>query len=520
MEKRLTADLNVVANSNLEIQLLDGDLNIIQKLDDEPNDVGGLTSAELKAKFDESGNIIKKYINETLIPAVLTDDATEESRKQAEAARVAAEQGRVTAEEGRVSAEAARAAAEQARSEAESSRVSAENARKVAEQARADETAGIVARATAQANAAAGSASQAAGSEQSAKDAAGTATGAASSASQAAAAASGSASQASAAAASAAQSAANGETANKNAQSWAVGGTGTRPGEDTNNAKYWAEHAEAVAGGDFATKSEAQSYVTAHNENVDAHHDLRVAVAGSIRYDAAQTLTDAQKAQARKNINSAPGGFGWGEAMKDVLASDAKDTYETYCGKLDMLLADMPDGTSQLIYTRGPVSTGQYSGAGNIVAVLSKILGTSASLIGLSPDPRGTTNGLWRMLKDNGVWRPVEWSNPPMELGVEYRTTERYLGKPVYVKTVDCGTPQTNTTWATPHGISGVKNFISATAQSGVYIANGIFKGSEGLGGDSITIATDPTNIHISTYGYWTTSEHAIALLKYTKTTD
>ena len=136
MEKRLTADLNVVANSNLEIQLLDGDLNIIQKLDDEPNDVGGLTSAELKAKFDESGNIIKKYINETLIPAVLTDDATEESRKQAEAARVAAEQGRVTAEEGRVSAETARAAAEQARSEAEASRVSAENAREAAETAK------------------------------------------------------------------------------------------------------------------------------------------------------------------------------------------------------------------------------------------------------------------------------------------------------------------------------------------------------------------------------------------------
>lgn len=302
MEKRLTADLNVVANSNLEIQLLDGDLNIIQKLDDEPNDVGGLTSAELKAKFDESGNIIKKYINETLIPAVLTDDATEESRKQAEAARVAAEQGRVTAEEGRVSAEAARAAAEQARSEAEASRVSAENARAAAETARADETAGIVARATAQANAAAGSASQAAGSEQSAKDAAGTATGAASSASQSAAAASGSASQASAAAAAAAQSAANGETANKNAQSWAVGGTGTRPGEDTNNAKYWAEHAEAVAGGDFATKSEAQGYVTAHNQSVGAHADIRAAVAGSIRYDAAQNLTDAQKAQAQVNM--------------------------------------------------------------------------------------------------------------------------------------------------------------------------------------------------------------------------
>ena len=153
MEKRLTADLNVVANSNLEIQLLDGDLNVIQKLDDEPNDVGGLTSAELKAKFDESGNIIKKYINETLIPAVLAEDATEESRKQAEAARVAAEQGRVTAEEGRVSAEAARAAAEQARSEAESSRVSAENARAQAETARASAEASRQANETARQNA-------------------------------------------------------------------------------------------------------------------------------------------------------------------------------------------------------------------------------------------------------------------------------------------------------------------------------------------------------------------------------
>ena len=280
MEKRLTADLNVVSNSNLEIQLLDGDLNIIQKLDDEPNDVGGLTSAELKAKFDESGNIIKKYINETLIPAVLTEDATEESRKQAEAARVTAEQGRVTAEEGRVSAESGRVSAEQARANAEASRVSAETARETAETARADETAGIVARATAQANAAAGSASQAAGSEQAAQSAANTAAGAASSASQSAAAASGSASQAQASAAAAAQSAASVDGVNKTAQSWAVGGTGTRPGEDTDNAKYWAQQAQAAVGGDFATKTEAQGYVTEHNQSVDAHTDIRKALDG------------------------------------------------------------------------------------------------------------------------------------------------------------------------------------------------------------------------------------------------
>ena len=280
MDKRLTADLNVVSNSNLEIQLLDGDLNIIQKLDDEPNDVGGLTSAELKAKFDESGNIIKKYINETLIPAVLTDDATEESRKQAEAARVTAEQGRVTAEEGRVSAESGRVSAEQARANAEASRVSAESAREAAETARADETAGIVARATTQANAAAGSASQAAGSEQAAQSAANTAASAASSASQSAASASSSANDAAGSAAAAANGAAIVAGINKTAESWAVGGTGTRPGEDTDNAKYWAEQAQAVVGGDFATKVEAQGYVTTHNQSVDAHADIREALNG------------------------------------------------------------------------------------------------------------------------------------------------------------------------------------------------------------------------------------------------
>ena len=385
MEKRLTADLNVVANSNLEIQLLDGDLNIIQKLDDEPNDVGGLTSAELKAKFDESGNIIKKYINETLIPAVLTDDATEESRKQAEAARMAAEQGRVTAEQGRVraeearaasetarasaeqardsaetarsgaestrqsqeatrqtaeaernSAETARAQSEQSRSTAETARVNAETARReaetsrataesnravaeqgrvseestrvqnenqrvsaegaraaaeaareAAEKARADENTGIVAQATVQANAAAGSAESASASAQTAQSAsrnagtaASTASSAASTASTAAEAASVSASQAQTSAAAAAQSAASVDGINKTAQSWAVGGTGTRPGEDTDNAKYWAQQAAAAVGGDFATKTEAQGYVTTHNKSVDAHADIRKALNG------------------------------------------------------------------------------------------------------------------------------------------------------------------------------------------------------------------------------------------------
>lgn len=246
-----------------------------------------------------------------------------------------------------------------------------------------------------------------------------------------------------------------------------------------------------------------------------------------VRYDAPQNLTDEQKAQARKNINSAPGGFGWGEAMKDVLASDAEDTYKTYCGKLDMLLADMPDGTSQLIYTRGPVSTGQYSGAGNIVAVLSKILGTSASLIGLSPDPRGTTNGLWRMLKDNGNWQPVEWINPPMQLGVEYRTTERYLGKPVYVKTINMGNlPGNAVKMASFQSNNVVDKIVSVTGQcttdSGVNVSMPYHTGSGPNWNTVILIGADGSGAaQIVTFAPdFSEYKNACITVKYTKLAD
>lgn len=46
------------------------DMGIISALDDEPNDVGGLSAADLKAKFDEGGQAVKTFINDTLEPEV------------------------------------------------------------------------------------------------------------------------------------------------------------------------------------------------------------------------------------------------------------------------------------------------------------------------------------------------------------------------------------------------------------------------------------------------------------------
>lgn len=125
----LTADMNIVQAAAVEIQYLNGDLNIIAKLDDEPNDVGGLTADQLKAKFDEAGNLIKNYINNTLIPAILASDSTEAAREAAEQQRVTNENARVAAEEARQTAETDRVSAETARANAETARQTAETTR-------------------------------------------------------------------------------------------------------------------------------------------------------------------------------------------------------------------------------------------------------------------------------------------------------------------------------------------------------------------------------------------------------
>jgi hypothetical protein len=48
----------------------------------------------------------------------------------------------------------------------------------------------------------------------------------------------------------------------------------------------------------------------------------------------------------------------------------------------------------------------------------------------------------------------TEWINPPMEPGVEYRTTGRYQGKPVYGQLVDFGTLPNASTKAVKFGIN------------------------------------------------------------------
>lgn len=47
----------------------------------------------------------------------------------------------------------------------------------------------------------------------------------------------------------------------------------------------------------------------------------------------------------------------------------------------------------------------------------------------------------------------IEWINPPMVIGTEYKTTERYKNKPVYTKAVSCGNfPSSGSSKSIAHG--------------------------------------------------------------------
>lgn len=65
------------------------------------------------------------------------------------------------------------------------------------------------------------------------------------------------------------------------------------------------------------------------------------------------------------------------------------------------------------------------------------------------------------VISSGNIYYPWEWVNPPMQIGVEYRTTERYLGKPVYKKLDANGIiswrPENESDWRAEAGYANVE---------------------------------------------------------------
>ena len=119
---------------------------------------------------------------------------------------------------------------------------------------------------------------------------------------------------------------------------------------------------------------------------------------------------------------------------------------------------------------------------------------------------------------NGGNWGPWEYLNPLLSLGVEYRTVERYNGKPVYVKAINFGALPNNTNKSVEHGVAdmGVCFELFGSSSPNSDPSTGV-----NLIGDSRTTAfyRAGTVIYIGSNVNFSSSS-AIVVMKYTKTTD
>jgi hypothetical protein len=219
-----------------------------------------------------------------------------------------------------------------------------------------------------------------------------------------------------------------------------------------------------------------------------------------------QTLSDDQKTQARTNINAAPDGFGLGNIGKLLTPEDNLDEVKTN-GWYRWDRKALPQGTL-------PSVIGQP-----MDATLIRVWGNGAVCYQESiniTDDAGHGCLCARTIYASIIY-PWEWVNPLMQIGVEYRTMERFWGKPVYYKIVDCGKIADNK--QVEHGIVNMRDCISFQGLRG------------GMPMPSIpnNNLSDPWSFYVAdvsrtkitlTCGTSAVGGNCHVMLKYTKTTD
>ena len=125
-------------------------------------------------------------------------------------------------------------------------------------------------------------------------------------------------------------------------------------------------------------------------------------------------------------------------------------------------------------------------------------------------------------------WQPWEYVNPPMRVGVEYRTTERWMGKSVYTKLIDCGAcPAVGDVKEIGHGVGSYSSIISFNGHlsSGDALPYINYRGTTGTANDivsQVNLSVTPTNVKLATIKWGISSPEVTSLtatvqIKYTK---
>ena len=162
-------------------------------------------------------------------------------------------------------------------------------------------------------------------------------------------------------------------------------------------------------------------------------------------------------------INAAPGGYGYGG---QAISLGYFTTEAALTTALASVYDAMGNNETKMVTYSGYPSNSDWRWFG----ILSRSSANNGSFVAHS-----VYNGGSKFIKQkySGSWLPLEWENPPMLVGVEYRTTARHDGKPVYTKFIKhqfSGTIGSSSSYADywiSHGVTGWDRFIKAEANMG-----------------------------------------------------
>ena len=179
-------------------------------------------------------------------------------------------------------------------------------------------------------------------------------------------------------------------------------------------------------------------------------------------------------------------------------------------------------GSGWYIFTTGIANT-PYVGYGVVEVIANNNNGTilqrAHDLIHSSSGYYNYGVSVERVFRD-GAWQPWEYINPPMKIGVEYRTTERWNCKPVYTKIVNAGQLPTNAQKIVELGLTNPQHLVECTVMA--YSANEyqcVFPIAGASGIQALHYLAD-WNLVLQTTRDMSEYASCYATVKYTKTTD
>lgn len=167
-------------------------------------------------------------------------------------------------------------------------------------------------------------------------------------------------------------------------------------------------------------------------DNIDPHF------AKNVQYDNAKSKLSATDIQ---NAVDEIVGFGFGGYAKGLANVSLNSVTKSglYCCDVNAGVTNLPSNVYACIVKVSPFYNSNY-----VVQEAVLLDGQNSKL---------------RRVCHNGVWQPWEWENPKSEVGIEYRTTERFNGKPVYIKRLSCGVLKGGLNWI-GHGITNLREVV------------------------------------------------------------